>query len=173
MSKLGFPTGRDSATFRDSRTGNFFFPSLSRDKGTAGQAQNLATGRDGPGEPKFGTGRAGTAKIRAGTRDKTRQSRRGRSKIGKQCSKTEKVVLKQENDVLKQENDVQKQEIWSFFEIFKIHFVPGRPGTEEFVPGHLLLPLSRDKGTLGQEFFLSRDKGTTGRPAGRPVPWKL
>ena len=24
-------------------------PSLSRDKGTAGQAQNLATGRDGPG----------------------------------------------------------------------------------------------------------------------------
>ena len=29
-------------------------------------------------------------------------------------------------------------------------FVPGRPGTEEFVPGHLLLPLSRDKGTPGQ-----------------------
>ena len=65
-----------------------------------------------------------------------------------------------------------------FFEIFKIHFVPGRPGTEEFVPGHLLLPLSRDKGTAGQakifcpgtkghrdrEIFLSRDKGTTGRP---------
>ena len=60
--------------------------------------------------------------------------------------------------------------------------VPGRPGTEEFVPGHLLLPLSRDKGTPGQaklfcpgtkgqrdrETFLSRDKGTTGRP----VPWK-
>ena len=49
--------------------------------------------------------------------------------------------------------------------------------TEVFVPGHLLLPLSRDKGTPGQEFFLSRDKGTTGRPvpvcpAGRPVPLK-
>ena len=29
-------------------------------------------------------------------------------------------------------------------------FVPGRPGTEEFVPGHLLMPLSRDKGTPGQ-----------------------
>ena len=29
-------------------------------------------------------------------------------------------------------------------------FVSGRPGTEEFVPGHLLLPLSRDKGTPGQ-----------------------
>ena len=54
------------------------------------------------------------------------------------------------------------------FEIFLIHFVPG----------HLLLPLSRDKGTAGQaklfcpgtkgqrdrEFFLSWDKGTTGRP---------
>ena len=26
-----------------------------------------------------------------------------------------------------------------------IDFVPGRPGTEEFVPGQLLLPLSRDK----------------------------
>ena len=33
------------------------------------------------------------------------------------------------------------------------YFVPGRPGTEEFVPGHLLLPLSQDKGTPGQEFF--------------------
>ena len=50
---------------------------------------------------------------------------------------------------------------WFFWEGY---FVPGRDGTEEFVPGHLLLPLSRDKGTPGQEFFLSRDKGTTGRP---------
>ena len=48
------------------------------------------------------------------------------------------------------------------------YFVLGRDGTEEFVPGHLLLPLSRDKGTPGQDFFLSQDKGT----AGRPVPWK-
>ena len=55
---LGFPTGRDSATFRDIGTGKTFFvpgqrdygtkvPSLSQDKGTTGQAQNLATGRDG------------------------------------------------------------------------------------------------------------------------------
>ena len=36
--------------------------SLSRDKGTTGQAQNLATGRDGPGQP---------VKIRDGTRDRT------------------------------------------------------------------------------------------------------
>ena len=32
--ELGFPTGRDSATFRDSGTGKTF---LSRDKGTTGQ----------------------------------------------------------------------------------------------------------------------------------------
>ena len=32
-------------------------------------------------------------------------------------------------------------------------FVPGRPGTEEFVPGHLLLPMYRDKGTPGREYF--------------------
>ena len=70
---------------------------MSRDKGTTGQAKNLAKGQDGPGQPKFGTGRAGTAKIRDGTRDKTGQSR--------------KVVLKQEKDVLKQENDVLKQKM--------------------------------------------------------------
>ena len=40
---LAFPTGRDSATFRD--------------KGTTGQAQNLAKGLDGPGQPvKTGDG---------------------------------------------------------------------------------------------------------------------
>ena len=43
--------GQDSATFRDNRTED---PSLSRDKGTTGQAKNLAKGRDGPGQPKFG-----------------------------------------------------------------------------------------------------------------------
>ena len=52
---VAFPTGRDSATFRDNGTEVL---SLSRDKGTTGQAQNLATGRDGiltacpvPGRP--------------------------------------------------------------------------------------------------------------------------
>ena len=54
MPTLGFLTGRDSATFRDNGTE---FPSLSRDKGTTGQAKNLAKGGDGPGQPKFGTGR--------------------------------------------------------------------------------------------------------------------
>ena len=70
--RLAFPTGRDSATFRDKGTE---VPSLSRDKGTTGQAKNLAKGRDGPGQAKSWTG------------DKTGQSRKGGSK---------------ENDVLKQ-----------------------------------------------------------------------
>ena len=52
--KLGFPKGRDSAIFPDKGTE---VPSLSWDKGTMGQAKNLAKGRDEPGQPKFGTGR--------------------------------------------------------------------------------------------------------------------
>ena len=91
MLRLGFPSGWDSATFRDKGTE---VSSLSWDKGTTGQAQNLATGRDGPGQPNSGTGH-GTKRDRA----------------EKGCSKTEKDVLKQENDVLKQENYVLKQEI--------------------------------------------------------------
>ena len=74
---LAFPTGRDSETFRDNGTE---IPSLSRDKGTTGQAKNLAKGRDGLGQPKFGTGRARTDKNWDGTQDKTGQSREGRSK---------------------------------------------------------------------------------------------
>ena len=61
---LGFPTGRDSATFRDKETE---VPSLSRVKGTTGKAKILAKGGERPGQTKFGTGRAGTAKIRDGT----------------------------------------------------------------------------------------------------------
>ena len=50
-----FPTGRDSATFRDKGTE---VPSLSRNKGTTGQAQNLATRREGRDSlSKSGTGR--------------------------------------------------------------------------------------------------------------------
>ena len=44
---------QDSATFRDAGRE---IPSLSRDKGTTGQATNLAKGREGPGQPKFGMG---------------------------------------------------------------------------------------------------------------------
>ena len=87
--KLGFPTGRDSATFWVKGTE---VPSLFRDKGTTGQAKNLAKGRDRPGQLKFGTGLAGIAKIQERTQDKTGQTRKG--------------FLKQENDVLKQKNNV-------------------------------------------------------------------
>ena len=51
-----------------------------------------------------------------------------------------------------------------FLFFWKGYFVPGRAGTEEFVPGHLLLPLSRDKVTLGQENFFvpgQRDNRTS------------
>ena len=68
MYKLGFPTGRDSATLWEKGTE---VPSLSQDKGTTGQSKNLAKGWDGPGQPKSGTGRAGTAKNRDRTQDKT------------------------------------------------------------------------------------------------------
>ena len=57
----------------------------------------------------------------------------------------------------------------NFIIYFLVHFVPGRPGTEEFVPGHLLLPLSRDSGT--GKTFLSRDKGTTGQAGDRAFFW--
>ena len=66
-----FLMGRDSATLRDKDTE---VPSLSRDKGTTGQAQNLVTGRARTGQ---------SVKIRDGTRDKTGHSRKGSSKTGK------------------------------------------------------------------------------------------
>ena len=82
-------------------------------KWTTGKAQNLAKGRDRLDSlSKSGTGR-GTGRYEILTacpvpRDKTGQSRKGRSR-------TEKDVLKQEKDVLKQEKDILKKEIWSFF----------------------------------------------------------
>ena len=56
---LVFPMWQDSATFWDKVTE---VPSLTQDKGKTGQAQNLATGRDGLRQP---------VKTRDGTRDKT------------------------------------------------------------------------------------------------------
>ena len=43
LENLGFPMGRDSATFRDKGTE---LPSLSRDIGTTGEAKNISKGRD-------------------------------------------------------------------------------------------------------------------------------
>ena len=59
MGQLVFPTGRDSPTFRDKATE---VPSLPRDKGTTGQAQNLAKDWDGLRQP---------VKIQDGTWDGT------------------------------------------------------------------------------------------------------
>ena len=58
--EVAFPRGRESATFWDKGKE---VSSLSRDRGTSGQAKNLSKGRDGPGKPKFGMGR-GTEQIR-------------------------------------------------------------------------------------------------------------
>ena len=52
--KVGFPAEQDSTTFRDNGTE---VSSLSRDKGTTGQAQNLAKGRAGTAKTWDGTGR--------------------------------------------------------------------------------------------------------------------
>ena len=60
-----------------------------------------------------------------------------------------------------------------FLFFWEAYFVLGRDGTEEFVPGHLLLPLSRDKGTPGQDFFFvpgQRDNGTSRPGLSRDVP---
>ena len=54
LSRVAFPTGWDSAIFWDKGTE---VPSMSRDKGTTGQAKNLAKGRDGLEQAKSGTGR--------------------------------------------------------------------------------------------------------------------
>ena len=80
---LAFPTGRDSATFRDKGTTGQAKKSCQgtgRDK-TGRDSQN--SGRVGPGQPKFGKGRAEIAKNQDGTLDKMGQSRKGRSKTGK------------------------------------------------------------------------------------------
>ena len=57
--KVAFPMGQDSATFRDK---GIEIPSLSQDKGTTGQAQNLATGRDGTGFLQAVPSRPGTSR---------------------------------------------------------------------------------------------------------------
>ena len=76
---------------------------MSPDKGTTGQAKNLAKGQGGPGQPVKIQDETKGRKVPdfdslslPGPRDKTGQSRKEHSKTG-------------------------------------IHFVPGRPMTEEFV----------------------------------------
>ena len=41
-----------------------------------------------------------------------------------------------------------------------IHFVPGHPGTEGFVPGHLLMPLSQDKVIQWHESIFAKNSAS-------------
>ena len=75
-----FPTGWDSATFRDKETE---VPSLSRDKGTTRQVKNLAKRHDRPGQLNSGTGHG------------TNWDRAEKDVLKKGCFKTEKDILKQ------------------------------------------------------------------------------
>ena len=96
---LGFPTGRDGATFWDSGTGKTF---LSRDKGTMGQNFLHCPGtkgqrdkvkilpRDGTVRDSQNSGQGGPVQPKSGT---------GR---GTKRDTAEKDVLKQEKDDLKQ-----------------------------------------------------------------------
>ena len=164
---LGFPTGRDSATFRDNGTEIY---SLSRDKGTTGQAQNFATGRDGTGFWQLVPSRPGTSR---GTETK------------------EKTLIKW-NFFLWFPVSEHLFLFWNVLFCFRTSFSCFRTsfscfGTSFscyfvllgmlFCPGTGQRSLSRDncscpcpgtKGHRDRNFFLSRDKGTTGRP----VPWK-
>ena len=81
MTRLSKGTGQ--CNFLQQRDRSSFIVPGQRDNGTSSKSCH-------------GTGRAGTVKIRDGTRDKTGQGRKECSKTGKGCSKTEKDVLKQE-----------------------------------------------------------------------------
>ena len=83
-------------------------------------------------------------------------------------------VLERRFPVLERLFPVLERPFPVFLFFWEAYFVPGRDGTEEFVPGHFLLPLSRDKGTPGQEFFFcpgtkgQRDVPSRGNPSIRP-----
>ena len=84
------------------------------------------------------------------------------------CFRTSSPVLERPFPVLK----------CPFLVFWESDFVLGRPWTEEFVPGFLLLPMSRDKGTTVQENIFVPGQWDVpsrivpGRLAGRPIPWK-
>ena len=160
-----FPTGRDRPTFQDKGTD---VSSLSRENGTTGQAQNLAMGRDGPGQ---------SVKIWDGTRDGTITTFWSKSRTGRGMRRDNHYFFPIiscfgrffpviEHPILCLNISFLFYNVFFLFLVFfwESDFVPGRPGTEEFVPGHLLLPLSWDKGTPVQvNFFVpgKRDNGTS------------
>ena len=131
---LGFPMGRDSETFRDSGTGKTF---LSRDKGTTGQAQNLATGRDGPGFFETVPSRPGTSrgtKLPSIFAHLCRFQRKISKKIPKKKFK-KKIFFGQ---------------FWPFFGHFLAILSRGTSRDRGFCPGTFapaLVPGQRDNGT--------------------------
>ena len=103
---------------------------MSRNKGTTGQAHSLAMRRDEPGQ---------SVNIQDGMRDNQYFS-------AKFCFRTPFLTLERAFPVFERPflfSNVLSCARMSFWEI---DFVLGRPGTDEFVPGFLLLPLSRDTG---------------------------
>ena len=97
-----FPTGWDSHTFWDKGTE---VHSLSRDKGTRGQDQNLAKRLDGPGQPVKiqnrtwdGTVQDFDSLLHPVPRVKTGLSRKGHYKTGKRHSKNRKGCSKPGKD---------------------------------------------------------------------------
>ena len=159
---LGFPTGRDSATFRDK---GIEVSSLSRDNGTSSKSCHM-TGRtrtacQSAERDAWRDNHYFSAKIRDGTRD-------GTITIFSydflfynifSCFRTYFSCFRTSFPVLERTFLVLECPFPVFWFFWVSYFVPERPGTEEFVPRLLLLPLSRDK-----EIFLSRDIGTMGRP---------
>jgi hypothetical protein len=93
---LVFPTGQDSANFWEKGQNFLHCP------GTKGQRDRLkilptdGTNQDSMSKSKYGTVQDFDCLSRPVLRDKTGQSRKGRSITGKGCSKTKKKVLKQE-----------------------------------------------------------------------------
>ena len=87
----------------------------------------------------------------------------------------------------KNNNKITIFEKKKFLRFFFHFFVPGRPGTEMFVPGFLHLPLSRNRGTAGQAklfcpgtagqgiFFVpgQRDNRKSRPGLSREVPWDV
>ena len=116
-----------SATFWDKGTE---IPLLSRGKGTTGQAQNLAAGRDRPGQSVKTWDRTGFWYFATG-RDEILTACPGQSRDNHRTKGGKKWKK------LKKKNLNFFSFFFSFlnFGLFWTFFVPGRPRTEEFVPG--------------------------------------
>ena len=146
--------GQDSATIWDK---GIEVPSLSRDNGTTGQAQNLAMGRDGSGQP---------VKIWDGTRSGMEQSLFF-PMIS--CFTTSFPVIEHTLPVLERPFLVLDVLFLLFWDFWVSDFDPGQRSLSRI----FALALVRDKGTAGQgNIFVpgKRDNGTYCPGLSRDVP---